>query len=178
MIYRSIPKDHSNDHLCDRARRSVNLRCSRPLCSSQSTGGTLRRHCHARTVRKGPEVVRPRLRRRGRSGPSGPNSVQYPSFPFRSVPACKQRRTEISTVRARAPMSNVPPMSYQPKNVSSSNLACLDTRRCQMLLRKEVIQPHLPVRLPCYDLVLITDPTFDSSLLSGWATGFGCYRLS
>jgi hypothetical protein len=32
-----------------------------------------------------------------------------------------------------------------------------------MLLRKEVIQPHLPVRLPCYDLVLITDPTFDSS---------------
>jgi hypothetical protein len=47
-----------------------------------------------------------------------------------------------------------------------------------MLLRKEVIQPHLPVRLPCYDLVLITDPTFDSSLHKGWATGFGCYRLS
>ena len=37
---------------------------------------------------------------------------------------------------------------------------------CQVLLRKEVIQPHLPVRLPCYDLVLITDPTFDSSLLA------------
>lgn len=54
----------------------------------------------------------------------------------------------------------------------------LDTRRCQMLLRKEVIQPHLPVRLPCYDLVLITDPTFDGSLHKGWATGFRCYRLS
>ena len=25
-----------------------------------------------------------------------------------------------------------------------------------MLLRKEVIQPHLPVRLPCYDLALVT----------------------
>ena len=47
-----------------------------------------------------------------------------------------------------------------------------------MLLRKEVIQPHLPVRLPCYDLVLITDPTFDGSPHKGWATGFGCYRLS
>ena len=35
-----------------------------------------------------------------------------------------------------------------------------------VLLRKEVIQPHLPVRLPCYDLVLITDPTFDSSFLA------------
>ena len=31
------------------------------------------------------------------------------------------------------------------------------------LLRKEVIQPHLPVRLPCYDFVPIADPTFDSS---------------
>ena len=36
-------------------------------------------------------------------------------------------------------------------------------RRCE-LLRKEVIQPHLPVRLPCYDFVPIADPTFDSSL--------------
>ena len=32
-----------------------------------------------------------------------------------------------------------------------------------MLLRKEVIQPHLPVRLPCYDLVPIASPTFDGS---------------
>ena len=32
------------------------------------------------------------------------------------------------------------------------------------LLRKEVIQPHLPVRLPCYDFVPIADPTFDGSL--------------
>ena len=34
---------------------------------------------------------------------------------------------------------------------------------CQMLLRKEVIQPHLPVRLPCYDFVPIAGPTFDGS---------------
>ena len=51
-------------------------------------------------------------------------------------------------------------------------------RASGVLLRKEVIQPHLPVRLPCYDLVLITDPTFDGSLHKGWATGFRCYRLS
>ena len=36
----------------------------------------------------------------------------------------------------------------------------------QKLLRKEVIQPHLPVRLPCYDFVPIADPTFDGSLTS------------
>jgi hypothetical protein len=33
----------------------------------------------------------------------------------------------------------------------------------QALLRKEVIQPHLPVRLPCYDFVPIASPTFDGS---------------
>jgi hypothetical protein len=33
-----------------------------------------------------------------------------------------------------------------------------------VLLRKEVIQPHLPVRLPCYDFVPIAGPTFDRSL--------------
>ncbi len=32
-----------------------------------------------------------------------------------------------------------------------------------ILLRKEVIQPHLPVRLPCYDFTPITNPTFGSS---------------
>src|SRR6476469_4616944 len=47
-----------------------------------------------------------------------------------------------------------------------------------VLLRKEVIQPHLPVRLPCYDFTPIADPTFDGSLPEGWATGFGCYQLS
>ena len=37
----------------------------------------------------------------------------------------------------------------------------------KVLLRKEVIQPHLPVRLPCYDFVPIASPTFDSSLPQG-----------
>ena len=36
----------------------------------------------------------------------------------------------------------------------------------EALLRKEVIQPHLPVRLPCYDFTPITDPTFDGSFLT------------
>ena len=31
------------------------------------------------------------------------------------------------------------------------------------ILRKEVIQPHLPIRLPCYDFTPVIDPT-----LGGW----------
>ena len=33
-----------------------------------------------------------------------------------------------------------------------------------LLLRKEVIQPHLPVRLPCYDFTPLTRHTFDGSI--------------
>ena len=32
--------------------------------------------------------------------------------------------------------------------------------------RKEVIQAHLPVHLPCYDFVPVTSPTFDGALLA------------
>ena len=41
------------------------------------------------------------------------------------------------------------------------------------LLRKEVIQPHLPIRLPCYDFTPIIKPTFDH-----FDMGFGYSRLS
>ena len=40
--------------------------------------------------------------------------------------------------------------------LSSIAFACLH--------RKEVIQPHLPIRLPCYDLTPIINPTFGSAL--------------
>ena len=35
-----------------------------------------------------------------------------------------------------------------------------------VLLRKEVIQPHLPIRLPCYDFTPIINPTFGSAPLA------------
>ena len=41
-----------------------------------------------------------------------------------------------------------------------------DDRRPEKLRRKEVIQPHLPIRLPCYDFTLITSPTFGRVLLA------------
>ena len=36
----------------------------------------------------------------------------------------------------------------------------------RLLPRKEVIQPHLPVRLPCYDFVPIAGSALDGSLLA------------
>ena len=54
-------------------------------------------------------------------------------------------------------------MSHREARLASDGVSRLLS---QMLLRKEVIQPHLPVRLPCYDFVPITSPTFDGSLLA------------
>jgi hypothetical protein len=47
---------------------------------------------------------------------------------------------------------------------TSGQRGLLTPLRVKVLLRKEVIQPHLPVRLPCYDFVPIASPTFDGSL--------------
>jgi hypothetical protein len=41
--------------------------------------------------------------------------------------------------------------------------------RFQVIPRKEVIQPQLPLRLPCYDFVPITHPTLDGCLPCGLA---------
>src|SRR5882762_9369471 len=46
-------------------------------------------------------------------------------------------------------------------NLGAFNAATPPKSRDSDLPRKEVIQPHLPVRLPCYDFVPITNPTFD-----------------
>ena len=110
------------------------------------------------------------------SGPSGPNSVQAPRSPTPTLQPHPEGCGVLVGTSCADAMSNVPPMS--PSHTHPAWYWVLEPRKVQVLLRKEVIQPHLPVRLPCYDLVLITDPTFDGSLHKGWATGFRCYRLS
>lgn len=40
------------------------------------------------------------------------------------------------------------------------------SERAQKLRRKEVIQPHLPIRLPCYDFTPIIYPTLGSALIA------------
>ena len=47
-----------------------------------------------------------------------------------------------------------------------------------VLLRKEVIQPHLPIRLPCYDFTPVIAPTLDGCLheVSPPASGVNDFR--
>ncbi len=50
--------------------------------------------------------------------------------------------------------------------------------RAPVFPRKEVIQPQLPLRLPCYDFTPIINPTFDGCLLavSPPASGIADFR--
>jgi hypothetical protein len=97
-------------------------------------------------------------------------------IPTRSTPA---HAGSTRSHRDRCPQQSSPvspPLSTPPPHSGSAGSLHAFARK--VLLRKEVIQPHLPVRLPCYDFVPIASPTFDGSLHKGWATGFGCCRLS
>ena len=51
--------------------------------------------------------------------------------------------------------------SEEPWQLNSETLESL-----LFSLRKEVIQPHLPIRLPCYDFTPVIRPAFGRSLLS------------
>ena len=113
--------------------------------------------------------------------PSGPNNVPgtvHPPAAFHDPTPRKGGRPVLaSRHEVQRQLIDVPPLSTcRPTLAVGPGSGPLCER--PVLLRKEVIQPHLPVRLPCYDLVPIASPTFDGSLHLGWATGFGCYRLS
>ena len=60
-------------------------------------------------------------------------------------------------------------LSYRPFIVKSLMLLLLTTDKCECLQietcsRKEVIQPHLPIRLPCYDFTPVMNTTVVSVL--------------
>ncbi len=64
-------------------------------------------------------------------------------------------------------------LSYRPKPSKLSSRRCHPTTdKCGrsnlncLFSRKEVIQPHLPIRLPCYDFTPVTNPAVVSALLA------------
>lgn len=143
------------------------LRCSRPLCSSQHTVGTTTHPADAgRCWSEGLTSTSHPKMTQWASGPSGPNSVH--ALPLMRHPRSRPDKPAVlgstSTRDERQRQCSThehPPIDIRDRSGSAPG------EPGEKLLRKEVIQPHLPVRLPCYDLVLITDPTFDGSLHKG-----------
>ena len=91
---------------------------------------------------------------------------------------------EPSTSRLSSVRSNQ--LSYRPDRREEVILSKLNKVSCVQVsvrlsvcfLRKEVIQPQVLLRLPCYDFTLIICPTLGGWLLKGYPTDFGCYKLS
>ena len=69
---------------------------------------------------------------------------------------------------AKPTISSTPARPHEPETIPGAwATRRTPDRRPEKLRRKEVIQPHLPVRLPCYDLVPITSLTLDGSIHKG-----------
>ncbi len=61
------------------------------------------------------------------------------------------------------------PQAHRHQNSSYSLSALTNQQQCSpysFFPRKEVIQPHLPIRLPCYDFTPVIGLTFDGCALS------------
>jgi hypothetical protein len=134
-------------------------RCSCLLCSSQGAGpGASPEHraLGSSSTESGA----------GRLPPTGRRLHRSESFP---TPSKRKRRQVRRFARAGEAETYQPARAgrrtHQCTNwVSRHRVIARSPTMWNGLLRKEVIQPHLPVRLPCYDFTPITDPTFDGSL--------------
>src|SRR5262245_1739673 len=97
--------------------------------------------------------------------PTGCPHTNHQPHPARVPPPQKRGRTNR---RRPLPAASFTSVSANEHPTNTHGRCGLLTRfHGQVLLRKEVIQPHLPVRLPCYDFVPIASPTFDGSLPHG-----------
>ena len=109
---------------------------------------------------------------KGRTIPGFPHSGQRDSGPVASKPnsvsgnpapvLIKPDRRRCLLCTRTAPTTGTAHLTNRPGHRTPTR--CGRAIGLVVLLRKEVIQPHLPVRLPCYDFVPIADPTFDGSL--------------
>ena len=156
---RSISKPNSIEEFGEIAiskkKRSFSFSCSRPLSSSQTTT----RH-HASNPKPTKETrpdsmmgIEPHHNRTLWGG--GPGAQKHthttPGHPDGT---------------SKPMISSTPASPLRDRGTMSTGIVWLTpaTEPCpEILRRKEVIQPHLPVRLPCYDLVPITSLTLDGS---------------
>jgi hypothetical protein len=129
-------------------------------------------HHHTHTLTCTPGCVR-----RSRPGAARKNTnrcllrTQQCAEPPRQCPGTTMNRSLCSTQPHPPPTSGRAwnqgkgePTPAPTSQHTAGGLRAGQPHHTVRLLRKEVIQPHLPVRLPCYDFVPIASPTFDNSL--------------
>jgi hypothetical protein len=132
-------------------------RCSHPLCNTQHTTTPQPTTTTTTPTNKGcVRQSRPGARRNtpNKVSPQDPTVCQATMNQLNVPPSATPETSERDFLEEGEPKPHKTSRPGQPHQHGG-------------LLRKEVIQPHLPVRLPCYDFVPIAGPTFDDSLPQG-----------
>ena len=147
-------KQYSHKYL----QNCIKRRYSRPLYSSQTTRG----HPPTTTTHAAMTTRNPNRNKQHKA--AVPDTQQYdkPHPAHKHRPVTSPNQHETTTTAATTGHQDKLSTRIKKAPTTITGAACTKIK----LLRKEVIQPHLPVRLPCYDFVPIADPTFDSSLTS------------
>ena len=143
-------RDKANDDI-------TSSHCSRPLSSSQTT-------TH-------PDRTRPAARKADGVPPGASGKPHAPKTDAGGGPGTQKHTRTTPRKAPRTREANDLPHQHahaRPETIPGTRATRrTPDRRPEKLRRKEVIQPHLPVRLPCYDLVPITSLTLDGSIHKG-----------
>ena len=86
-----------------------------------------------------------------------------------STPALSRRCSNQLSYRPESILANQADFGGEAKLASATLLETTDKREhltSGAYSRKEVIQPHLPIRLPCYDFTPVMNPTVVIALLA------------
>ena len=153
----SSKKEEPGEIAIKQTMKQNSSHCSRPLSSSQTT-------THPDKTR--PAAHRPTASRQGhpenRTRPNvaggGPGTQKHIRTTPRRPPRTREAHDLFHTSTPTREPGNIPD-AWATRRTTN--------HRPEKLRRKEVIQPHLPVRLPCYDLVPITSLTLDGSIQKG-----------
>ena len=158
---RSISKPDSKKEAWrnrDKASRTRILHCSRPLSSSQTTTHPDRTRPAARKADGVPPGASGKPHAPKTDAGGGPGTQKHIRTAPRKAPRTREANDLFHT-STPTPKPGTIPGAWATRRTPD--------RRPEKLRRKEVIQPHLPVRLPCYDLVPITSLTLDGSIHKG-----------
>ena len=76
---------------------------------------------------------------------------------------------EVDVISRRARIRTTPRIAFRQSEKYSHHGRVAHRGNSPDIPRKEVIQPQLPLRLPCYDFTPVTNPTFGGCLPCGLA---------
>ena len=144
-------RDKANDDI-------TSSHCSRPLSSSQTTTHPDRTRPAARKADGVPPGASGKPHAPKTDAGGGPGTQKHTHTTPRKAPRTREANDLFHT-STPTPNPGTIPGAWATRRTPD--------RRPEKLRRKEVIQPHLPVRLPCYDLVPITSLTLDGSIHKG-----------